>query len=533
MQDWLGVSDHSFFFFCCSFFFFLSLFLVCFFWQATAFLFSCFFLFFCQAAAAACWDSESFTFVPALTSANSLLGTRQDPWSVNDADALQDLVGHLGTLEPGSGASGQLEKRHESDWSSARAAFYWGRISIMWKWLALIKDVSAIRPKDWRLPSPHPRLRPAPCYCMWSGIALTVVGFLMENERECQNQTIGAANDMRLGTTAPLPVAHELSESTSSQDRKSKQRERRKYCWQAQPNGGRGALTQEHEGLSCSRGLFFVPSCLALTTHCFFWQFTLPDSTCRNFAERNVFEGSSNRSPKSRTFGIAASLSSPRVAVLALWPPPLNACTLHVLVWVHRLSSPLSGDIASLPCFFFFPQIRQVPPRSEIWHKDQKFQRDEEEKRLHCYLSFPPLLSLSTFGRLSVNYRAKHRQQSYLFRKVFPKGLSLRKGLLGSTISAFPGMTFSTSPCMMAVKQSVVGSGPTRLPGISCSSRYLARTQSSWWLLSTFARSKGKSRTAYLMKVVFPVEYWPTTNTIGLLSKSASSRLAEWKSWKP
>lgn len=65
---------------------------------------------------------------------------------------------------------------------------------------------------------------------------------------------------------------------------------------------------------------------------------------------------------------------------------------------------------------------------------------------------------------------------SHLLRKVFPKGLSLRKGLLGSTIRAFPGMTPSTSPCMMAVKQSVVGSGPTLLPGISCSSRYLSVT---------------------------------------------------------
>lgn len=35
-----------------------------------------------------------------LTSAHSLLSTRQDSWRVNDADALQDLVGHLGTLKP-------------------------------------------------------------------------------------------------------------------------------------------------------------------------------------------------------------------------------------------------------------------------------------------------------------------------------------------------------------------------------------------------------------------------------------------------
>lgn len=35
----------------------------------------------------------------------------------------------------------------------------------------------------------------------------------------------------------------------------------------------------------------------------------------------------------------------------------------------------------------------------------------------------------------------------------------------------------------------------------------------------------------YLMKVVFPVEYCPTSSTMGLLSKSASSRAGEWNSW--
>lgn len=76
----------------------------------------------------------------------------------------------------------------------------------------------------------------------------------------------------------------------------------------------------------------------------------------------------------------------------------------------------------------------------------------------------------TTFSLVDISFLA------HLLRKVFPKGLSFRKGLLGSTMRAFPGMTLSTSPCMMAVKQSVVGSGPTRLPGISCSSRYLSIT---------------------------------------------------------
>jgi len=34
----------------------------------------------------------------------------------------------------------------------------------------------------------------------------------------------------------------------------------------------------------------------------------------------------------------------------------------------------------------------------------------------------------------------------------------------------------------------------------------------------------------YLMKVVFPVEYCPTRSTMGLLSKSASSKAGEWNS---
>lgn len=37
----------------------------------------------------------------ALTSADALLLPRQDAWAVNDADALQDLIGQLGAHEPG------------------------------------------------------------------------------------------------------------------------------------------------------------------------------------------------------------------------------------------------------------------------------------------------------------------------------------------------------------------------------------------------------------------------------------------------
>lgn len=61
----------------------------------------------------------------------------------------------------------------------------------------------------------------------------------------------------------------------------------------------------------------------------------------------------------------------------------------------------------------------------------------------------------------------------HLFRNEFPKGSRLRKGFFGSIVRAFPGMIPSTSPYMRAVKQSVVGSGPTLLPRKSCSMRYL------------------------------------------------------------
>lgn len=39
------------------------------------------------------------TFSVGLTSAHSLLSSRQDARGVNDTDALQNLVGHLRTLE--------------------------------------------------------------------------------------------------------------------------------------------------------------------------------------------------------------------------------------------------------------------------------------------------------------------------------------------------------------------------------------------------------------------------------------------------
>ena len=60
---------------------------------------------------------------------------------------------------------------------------------------------------------------------------------------------------------------------------------------------------------------------------------------------------------------------------------------------------------------------------------------------------------------------------SYLLRKAFPNAFSFLKGFLGSTTKAFPGMTPSVSPCITAMKESVVGSGPILIPGKSCSNR--------------------------------------------------------------
>lgn len=80
----------------------------------------------------------------------------------------------------------------------------------------------------------------------------------------------------------------------------------------------------------------------------------------------------------------------------------------------------------------------------------------------------------------------KQHPNIYLLRNLFPNGLSLRKGLLGSTINAFPGIMPSTSPYIMAVKVSVVGSGPTLPPGKSCSSRYLNQQRSNHGVTSYF-----------------------------------------------
>lgn len=73
----------------------------------------------------------------------------------------------------------------------------------------------------------------------------------------------------------------------------------------------------------------------------------------------------------------------------------------------------------------------------------------------------------------TIHYFPSPSTSHHLFRNAFPKGSRLRKGFFGSTVRALPGMIPSTFPYMRAVKQSVVGSGPTLLPGKSSSMRYL------------------------------------------------------------
>jgi hypothetical protein len=71
------------------------------------------------------------------------------------------------------------------------------------------------------------------------------------------------------------------------------------------------------------------------------------------------------------------------------------------------------------------------------------------------------------------------------------------KGMAAETASALPGVTFSSAPCITAMKRSVVGSGPMFWPGKSRPSRYR-------------------------MNEVLPVEYCPSRSTIGFASKSWS-----------
>lgn len=101
---------------------------------------------------------------------------------------------------------------------------------------------------------------------LYASSHLVAVGFLKENDHFCQNQTMRAANDVCLRTTTPLPVAYELNEHTGSQDRKSKQMERRKYCSQTNSLEGERDSAGKNlvsEILSNSETTLYILPCLA------------------------------------------------------------------------------------------------------------------------------------------------------------------------------------------------------------------------------------------------------------------------------
>mmetsp|Transcript_24268 Transcript_24268/g.82966 ORF Transcript_24268/g.82966 Transcript_24268/m.82966 type:complete len:205 (-) Transcript_24268:76-690(-) len=90
------------------------------------------------------------------------------------------------------------------------------------------------------------------------------------------------------------------------------------------------------------------------------------------------------------------------------------------------------------------------------------------------------------------------------FRNALPKPCKPVKGLSGREARAWPGMGLCSAPAKTAVKRSVVGSGPIDCPGKSLPSRVR-------------------------MNDVFPTEYWPSSRTMGLASKSAGPMGAETK----
>lgn len=141
------------------------------------------------------------TFVTTLTSAHSLLSTGQDPRCVNNADTLQNLVGHLGTLKPGIYIINQKRSRinanrtevHKGQAHSHCCCKTEGFKSCE-KLLTFMKEVSVIEGADWKQPSPHPS--PSHCGPLYLSGPLNTVGFLMENGHYCQSQTMTPANDI-------------------------------------------------------------------------------------------------------------------------------------------------------------------------------------------------------------------------------------------------------------------------------------------------------------------------------------------------
>ncbi len=60
---------------------------------------------------------------------------------------------------------------------------------------------------------------------------------------------------------------------------------------------------------------------------------------------------------------------------------------------------------------------------------------------------------------------AGKNEASNRLKKAFPNDWKAPNCRVGSTAKAFPGVACSLGPCMMAMKRSVVGSGPILIPG--------------------------------------------------------------------
>mmetsp|Transcript_7798 Transcript_7798/g.18594 ORF Transcript_7798/g.18594 Transcript_7798/m.18594 type:complete len:366 (+) Transcript_7798:425-1522(+) len=126
------------------------------------------------------------------------------------------------------------------------------------------------------------------------------------------------------------------------------------------------------------------------------------------------------------------------------------------------------------------------------------------ERPMRCFspLSTPGVSMNVKFSSSSLGID----EPANLFKKPVPKRCKPRYGLSACTASALPGITRSSAPHMMAKKRSVVGSGPMFMPG------------------------NGVSR-MNLRNDVLPVEYWPSSSTVGLFSKSPLVSAWLWNLW--
>lgn len=128
--------------------------------------------------------------------------------------------------------------------------------------------------------------------------------------------------------------------------------------------------------------------------------------------------------------------------------------------------APRSGGISPVPTSLISGDSVTFPARKGQ-SRDSRYGEGSEPPKT-------PSLPSQTPRRRKENTQDECSWSTHLFKKALPKAFSFLKGFLGSTTRAFPGMIPSTCPCITAMKESVVGSGPILMPGKSCSRRYLA-----------------------------------------------------------